>query len=126
MKAYSCLRPTRLQSASLLAVLAAGFLLSAATPAIAGPGAEYWSRRGQPKSSANPAALAPAAPATSMDCNSCKIVDVKRVVPSSNGRFQQTVVEKKVVCTGAKDAVASSCCAPAADSAPAKTDTHGT
>ncbi len=113
----------RLQSASLLAVLAAGFLLSAATPAIAGPGAEYWRRHGVPT---KPAAVAPTAPATSMDCNSCKIVDVKRVVPSANGRFQQTVVEKKVVCTGAKDAVASSCCAPASDSAPAKTDTHGT
>lgn len=116
----------RLQSASLLAVIAAGFLLSAATPAIAGPGAEYWSRKGQPFSSSKPAAVAPAAPANSMDCNSCKIVDVKRTVPSANGRFQQTVVEKKVVCTGAIEAVASSCCAPTADSAPAKTETHGT
>ncbi len=116
----------RLQSASLLAVIAAGFLLSAATPAIAGPGAEYWSRKGQPFSSAKPAAVTSVAPATSMDCNSCKIVDAKRVVPSANGRFQETVVEKKVVCTVAKDAVASSCCAPTNDSAPAKTDTHGT
>jgi hypothetical protein len=126
MKAYVCLRPTRLRSASLLAVLAAGFLLSTATTAIAGPGPEYWKNLGKPKPSAVPNTNTPAAPGTSMDCNSCKIIDVKRVVPSANGRFQQTVAEKKAVCSSAKDAAASSCCAPNTGSAPAKTDTHGT
>jgi hypothetical protein len=115
-----------LQSASLLAVLSAGFLLSATTTVTAGPGAEYWSRHGVPASTAKSPAVVPVDPVVTKDCSSCKIVDVKRVVPSANGRYQENVVEKKVVCTEVKDAVASSCCAATKDSAPVKTHTHGT
>lgn len=125
MKTYSCLLLMRFQSASLLAFLATGLLFSAVTPAIAGPGVDYWRRQSVQTPSAKPAAVSPADPVTSKACISCKIVDVKRVVPSANGRFQQTVVEKKVICTIAEGAVASSCCAPTDERAAAKTDTHG-
>jgi hypothetical protein len=127
MKFSRSIQPSRASALSLLAVFSISFVLSATTSLVAGPGLDHWTRKQKDTSSESsvPMPSGGSAEKVAVECNSCKIVQVKSQQPSQNGRFQQVRTEEKIVCDAAERSSAPSCCAPASIATPSQADANG-
>jgi hypothetical protein len=109
---------------SLFAVFSIGFVFSATTSLMAGPGLDHWTRKHKDASleTSVPDSSGPTEKAK-VECGGCKVVQVKSQQPSQNGRFSQTRTEDKILCDTAESASAGTRCVPASAAKPSHLET---